>query len=131
MTLRGETELVTAGSLRVVDYPPPSDKAVDEAITKAVAGYRRVFGERLAQVWLFGSRARGDHRPDSDVDLLVVLHEEGPMHSESKLLCAVSGPIRLSSGVFIDGHPTTLACFETGNDDYHYFIRREGRRVDV
>ena len=26
-----------------------------------------------AQVVLFGSRARGDHRPDSDVDLLVTL----------------------------------------------------------
>ena len=123
--------MTTAGSLRVVDYPPPSEKAVDEAISTAVEGYRRVFGERLAQVWLFGSRARGDHRPDSDVDLLVVLLEEGPMHSESKLLCAVSGPIRLSSGVFIDGHPTTLARFEKSEDDYHYFIRHEGRRVDV
>ena len=25
------------------------------------------------EVWLFGSRARGDHRPDSDLDLLAVL----------------------------------------------------------
>lgn len=123
--------MTTAGSLRVVDYPPPSEEAVDVAISTAVAGYRRVFGERLAQVWLFGSRARGDHRPDSDVDLLVVLFEEGPMHSESKLLCAVSGPLRLSSGVFIDGHATTLARFEKSEDDYHYFIRHEGRRVDV
>jgi hypothetical protein len=27
-------------------------------------------------VWLFGSRARGDHRPDSDFDLLVVTKVE-------------------------------------------------------
>jgi uncharacterized protein len=26
-------------------------------------------------IWLFGSRARGDHRPDSDFDLLVVARE--------------------------------------------------------
>jgi predicted nucleotidyltransferase len=26
-------------------------------------------------IWLFGSRARGDHRPDSDFDLLVVAKE--------------------------------------------------------
>ena len=28
------------------------------------------------QLWLFGSRARGDYRPDSDWDLLVVLDKD-------------------------------------------------------
>ena len=31
------------------------------------------FGERLRGLVLFGSRARGDHRPDSDVDVAVFL----------------------------------------------------------
>ena len=35
------------------------------------------FGKRLKGVILFGSRARGDAAPDSDLDLLVVL--EGPI----------------------------------------------------
>ncbi|HEX8664109.1 MAG TPA: nucleotidyltransferase domain-containing protein [Beijerinckiaceae bacterium] len=30
------------------------------------------------EIWLFGSRARGDHRPDSDWDLLAVLPDEAP-----------------------------------------------------
>lgn len=32
-----------------------------------------LYGERLYQVMLFGSHARGDAKPDSDVDVLVVL----------------------------------------------------------
>ena len=37
-----------------------------------VALYRsRFWGHRIRAVYLFGSRARGDHRPDSDVDLAV------------------------------------------------------------
>ncbi len=28
---------------------------------------------QAGEVWLFGSRARGDHRPDSDYDLLAVV----------------------------------------------------------
>ena len=30
---------------------------------------------RIQRVWIFGSRARGDHNPDSDLDVLV---EAGP-----------------------------------------------------
>jgi len=82
-------------------------------------------------VWLFGSRARGDHRPDSDVDLLVVLRAEADLLADLDLIHAVANPLRLSSGVFVDGHATTLQELETSDDEYHYFIRREGRRVDV
>ena len=33
---------------------------------------RSVYGDLLESVWMYGSRARGDHRPDSDLDLLLV-----------------------------------------------------------
>ena len=101
------------------------------AVAEAVSGYRRVFGDRLAQVWLFGSRALGTHRPDSDVDLPGVLRQEGPIGSELDLLYSVAEPIRLDHGVFIDGHPTTLERLEVEDDDFHHFIRREGKRVDA
>ena len=32
-------------------------------------------GGRVVGVWLFGSKARGDFEPDSDLDLLIVLEE--------------------------------------------------------
>lgn len=37
-------------------------------------GLAATYGERLERVLLYGSRARGDARADSDVDVLVVLH---------------------------------------------------------
>jgi len=37
---------------------------------------RRLLGKRLLDLKLFGSKARGDNRRDSDIDLLVVVADE-------------------------------------------------------
>lgn len=43
-----------------------------DVVDATVAACREVYGERLRGVVVFGSVARGQMRPDSDVDLLVV-----------------------------------------------------------
>ncbi len=36
-------------------------------------GLAQRLGERLGAVYLYGSQARGDARPDSDIDVLIIL----------------------------------------------------------
>ena len=49
---------------------------------------------------LFGSRARGDHRPDSDLDLAVVLRGERGDFIETKLAMAgIAFDVMLETGV--------------------------------
>lgn len=50
-----------------------TDKLVPAALLDPVVAY---FNPR--RVILFGSRARGDARPDSDLDLLVVVDDDAP-----------------------------------------------------
>jgi len=49
--------------------PPVVEAEVEE---RAVEALREALGDRLVSIVLFGSRARGDARPESDWDLLVL-----------------------------------------------------------
>ena len=53
--------------------PDTTPAHVRAAIAEAKARLEALYGDRLDRVVLYGSHARGDARPDSDVDLLVVL----------------------------------------------------------
>jgi predicted nucleotidyltransferase len=50
--------------------------AADPLLPRLRAELEKLYGPKLQQVLLYGSRARGDHGPDSDYDVLVVV--EGP-----------------------------------------------------
>ena len=52
------------------------DPKVADILTDLKRRLERRFGDLFVALYLFGSRARGDHEPDSDVDIAVVLDQE-------------------------------------------------------
>jgi hypothetical protein len=81
----------------------------DPVLNRFRAALEDIFGERLERVVLFGSRARGDARPDSDYDIAVFLHgpvlidEEADQMANSGINIlldtnAVINPLRLPAG---------------------------------
>ncbi len=79
--------------------PAPTTDADLEAVKAALAGVQ----PRPGRVLLFGSRARGDARPDSDLDLLVVMPQATLTPQERqqalRLLRAALRPLSLPVGV--------------------------------
>lgn len=79
----------TESSASIVTDPTPS-AALEAVLTEIVRRIRQLRDPDL--VVLFGSHARGDARPDSDLDLLVVLPGTNRPRQESVVLSeALSG----------------------------------------
>ncbi len=69
------------------------------AINEFSARMRARFGPRLAQLVLFGSRARGHAADDSDVDILVVVDGLGP--DDVREIDAVVGDLLTCTDVLV------------------------------
>ena len=81
---------------------PPSAAA---AIHEAHRRLRDLYGERLERVVLYGSHARGDAHEESDVDLLVVLHDTVDAHAELRRLAAVTMDVLVEYGEDVSMQP--------------------------
>lgn len=46
---------------------------INGLLGKYVEEVRKIYGERLKSVILYGSYARGDFRPDSDIDIMILV----------------------------------------------------------
>jgi uncharacterized protein len=72
--------VIVHDQLHTLPRPNIGNYADEQAALEAVVA--RLVAELDPQaIWLFGSRARGTHRPDSDFDLLVVAKEHGRFQS--------------------------------------------------
>jgi hypothetical protein len=122
----GETDvrrLLESASLR------PVGPFRDEEAAIAFLRDRLVAGLKPKSIWLFGSRARGDARPDSDFDMLVVL-PDGLADEEYSHL-AVARPV-VACGLGCDVVPASWSTFVGEKDEKGSFVNAivsKGREI--
>jgi uncharacterized protein len=79
--------------------------ADDPVLEAAVSAVRAHYGDRLERIVLFGSRARGDHGPESDYDIAVFLKDMGDYWAEVKALALLSHELLLRHGEVVSLKP--------------------------
>ena len=101
------------------DYlEPPSDEAVMRAVEEFARTVRAAYGDRLQGLYLFGSRARGDHTRESDADVAVVLADSGwDFWAEKMRLADIEYDIIVETGAEPQGWPVRKS--EWLNPDSH------------
>ncbi|MFC7334414.1 nucleotidyltransferase domain-containing protein [Rhodocista pekingensis] len=106
----------------------PMDARIRPILDELKAGLVELYGDRLDRVILYGSQARGDARPDSDIDVLVVLRGAFDRAAEQRQLARLAVPIELRDRVIIS--PVLRTVDEI--DQHHPFYRnvlRDGMRL--
>lgn len=84
----------------------------DPVLTRFRADLGAIYGDQLERVTLFGSRARGDHRPDSDYDIAVFLRDMLERTKEIGRLAEVETDILYDTGAVINALPFPSAAYQ-------------------
>ena len=98
----------------------------DPVLTRFRAAVTEIYGERAERVVLFGSRARGDAKPDSDYDIAVFLTDGGTFSDEAARLAAVSTNILYDTGAVISATPLPAGAYRDRTGFMHE-LRKDGR----
>jgi len=103
----------------------PASPADDRILKRFHAALGRLYGDRIERVVLFGSRARGDARIDSDYDVAVFLRGFADRWQEVDRIVPLVTAILYEEGAFIHAMPHRAGSY---NDRTSLMreIRREG-----
>jgi uncharacterized protein len=100
--------------------------ADDPLLKRFRATLAEIYGERLERVILYGSRARGDAREDSDYDVAVFVRDMPDRIAELYRLADLSTAILSDGGPFIHAMAYPVGSYNDPRMPLMYAIRTEG-----
>jgi uncharacterized protein len=98
----------------------------DPVLMRFRAAVAEIYGDRLERVVLFGSRARGDARHDSDYDVAVFLRDMPDRFAEMNRLANLSTIILDETGEFIHAMPYRAGSYNDERMPLMHEIRADG-----
>lgn len=109
-----------------------TESQISAISVKMVSIYRKIYGDAVTGVYLYGSYARGDFEKDSDVDIVAIVKgERSALQDKLRTIWDLSAEIGLEYDIVVS--PTVIPYdeFEAYKDVLPYYrnIVNEGRRI--
>lgn len=98
----------------------------DPLLKRCAEAIRKAYPGRLAGIVLYGSVARGDDNPESDVDILVLLEGDYSLWEEIERLVDSLYSLQLESGRLISAKPTRAEDYRKGATMLYRNVIEEG-----
>lgn len=74
---------------------------LNAVLRDTVSGLQKLFGDRLKNIWLYGSYARGDQTDESDIDVMALVD----------LSAGGTGTVSAANQRFLIGFGFEIRCF--------------------
>jgi|SRR5271165_2124384 len=100
--------------------------AKDPIIVKFRAALDKAYGPRIERVVLYGSRARGDAKPDSDYDVAVFLEDMASRWDVFGTLAEIEVDVLDDTGVVMQAMPYPAGSWRDRASPLMHEIRRDG-----
>ena len=97
-----------------------------EIAARAREDLERIYRKRLRGVYLYGSAARDQLTPDSDIDIAIVLDEIQSRFKEHERTSQLGSDISLDNNTVVTFFFISETDFKEGLFTIHRVIRREG-----
>lgn len=106
---------------------PHINPAIEPIMREFKAALQALYGDRLRDVILYGSYARGDYDDESDIDLMVVLNDEDvKTYSEIFKIMNIETDFIIKYGIPISPMPVSYKRYQTSYMPFYQEVRREG-----
>lgn len=102
---------------------------IKNSITKFVEQSKKLLGNRIKKIILYGSYARGDYNSSSDIDILVLTdYAPQEFYSVLKKLSSMTYDIELDNNVILVPLINNIETYNLGIDEIPFYstIEREG-----
>ena len=102
---------------------------INQLLYQYVEGVREIYGEHLKAVILYGSYARGDFKPDSDMDIMILLDvSELELKAYSRRLSYMTYDFNLDNDLDIKPIAKSEVHFKKWIANYPFYenINKEG-----
>ena len=94
-------------------------------LKKLKKGLLQIYGDQVDGIMLYGSRATGDERPDSDIDILIVLKDDFNYSEMLRLSSDFAASLSLENDVVISRVFVSKEHFENKQTPFLMNVRHE------
>lgn len=102
------------------------NQKIEVILQKVKLALSELYKDQLESIILYGSQARGDATPDSDIDILVVLKSVINPYQEIDKTSELIAQLCLDYDAVISRHFISSEKFKTQNTPFIHNVRKEG-----